>query len=87
MDYGYIKKRARELRKSQTPAEDALWHLLRNRKFHGLKFLRQHAIQYEVSGRKFFSLLISIVLTKDLCWNWMEKYMTFSETVMQKETA
>ena len=34
----------RELRKKQTPAEEPLWHHLRNRNFSGLKFLRQHPI-------------------------------------------
>ena len=34
----------RELRKKQTPAEELLWHHLRNRNFSGLKFLRQHPI-------------------------------------------
>ncbi|HYH47161.1 MAG TPA: endonuclease domain-containing protein [Thermoanaerobaculia bacterium] len=32
---------ARELRKAQTPAEEALWELLRDRRFLGLKFRRQ----------------------------------------------
>jgi len=35
---------ARELRKKQTLAEDALWEMLRNRKLDGLKFRRQHQI-------------------------------------------
>ena len=35
---------ARELRKKQTPAEDALWHLLRDRQVSDLKFRRQHQI-------------------------------------------
>ena len=33
-----------ELRKKQTPAEDALWHLLRDRQLAGLKIRRQHQI-------------------------------------------
>ena len=33
--------RARELRKTQTPAEEALWALLRDRNFLRLKFRRQ----------------------------------------------
>ncbi|WP_234696278.1 endonuclease domain-containing protein [Candidatus Kryptobacter tengchongensis] len=37
---------ARQLRKQQTPAEKKLWDVLRNRKFLGLKFLRQHPIIY-----------------------------------------
>ena len=39
----YIKY-ARELRKNQTPEEKILWNHLRNRKFFGYKFLRQHPI-------------------------------------------
>lgn len=35
---------ARELRRKQTPAEDALWHLLRDRQLSDLKFRRQHQI-------------------------------------------
>ena len=33
---------ARELRTNQTPAEDLLWHLLRDRRLLGFKFRRQH---------------------------------------------
>jgi uroporphyrinogen-III synthase len=36
-------KRIRELRRSQTEAENAAWHLLRNRNL-GLKFRRQYPI-------------------------------------------
>jgi type I restriction enzyme R subunit len=39
-----LVKRARELRKNETQAEDLLWQLLRNRQFLGLKFRRQHQI-------------------------------------------
>ncbi len=35
---------ARDLRRRQTPAEIALWGLLRNRQCHGLKFRRQVAV-------------------------------------------
>jgi very-short-patch-repair endonuclease len=35
---------ARDLRQRTTPAEQALWDLLRNRRFLGLKFRRQHRI-------------------------------------------
>jgi very-short-patch-repair endonuclease len=35
---------ARELRKSMTDAEVLLWEKLRNKKFKGLKFRRQHPI-------------------------------------------
>ncbi|MBU0672465.1 MAG: DUF559 domain-containing protein [Candidatus Margulisbacteria bacterium] len=44
MDY---RKRefARMLRVDQTPYEEQVWELLRNRKFMGLKFRRQHVIE------------------------------------------
>ncbi|MDD5055252.1 MAG: DUF559 domain-containing protein [Candidatus Peribacteraceae bacterium] len=34
-------RHARDLRKRLTPAEVILWNVVRNRKFHGLKFRRQ----------------------------------------------
>jgi type I restriction enzyme R subunit len=37
-------ERARELRQKQTPAEELLWELLRDRRFLELKFRRQHQI-------------------------------------------
>ena len=39
-----IQRRARELRRPQTPAEQKLWARLRNRQLGGLKFRRQHPI-------------------------------------------
>ncbi len=38
------KDRACQLRKAQTPAESRLWHELRNRRFVGYKFRRQHPV-------------------------------------------
>jgi very-short-patch-repair endonuclease len=35
---------ARKLRKEMTPAEQRLWHALRDRQFDGYKFRRQHPI-------------------------------------------
>ena len=37
-----LLKRAKELRQKQTPAEELLWQLLRNRQLAGAKFRRQH---------------------------------------------
>lgn len=37
-----MKERARELRQKQTPAEEALWQMLRDRQCLDLKFRRQH---------------------------------------------
>jgi very-short-patch-repair endonuclease len=45
---------ARDLRKKQTEAEEILWQKLRNRKFAGLKFVRQHPIYYFKNDRKKF---------------------------------
>jgi type I restriction enzyme R subunit len=42
--FGGLVKRAKELRQSQTPAEDAMWELLRDRELLGFKFRRQHQI-------------------------------------------
>ena len=39
-----LKERIRELRSRGTDAEKTMWHLLRNRGFHGAKFRRQHPI-------------------------------------------
>ena len=42
--FGGLLERARELRKKQTPAEEMLWQLVRNRQYLGLKFRRQHQV-------------------------------------------
>ena len=39
-----IKELCRELRKNQTKTEDLMWRMLRNRRFTGKKFLRQHPL-------------------------------------------
>jgi very-short-patch-repair endonuclease len=39
-----VQTRARELRRTPTPAEEKLWRRLRNRQLGGLKFRRQHPI-------------------------------------------
>ncbi|MBQ6009670.1 MAG: DUF559 domain-containing protein, partial [Kiritimatiellae bacterium] len=41
-DFSGLLKRARELRAQQTPAEKLFWELVRDRRFMGLKFRRQH---------------------------------------------
>src|SRR5690606_19025847 len=43
-DFSGLVKEARELRSNQTPAEEILWQLVRNKKFLNLKFRRQHQI-------------------------------------------
>ena len=49
-----IKELARELRKKQTASEKLLWECLRNRKFNGIKFFRQHPLVYHQNGKDFF---------------------------------
>jgi very-short-patch-repair endonuclease len=39
-----LKPLARQMRYDPTPAENRLWHYLRNRQIAGVKFRRQHAI-------------------------------------------
>ena len=43
-DFSGLVERARELRKKQTPAEQVLWEMLRDRQLMGLKFRRQHQV-------------------------------------------
>jgi len=43
-EFSGLVETARELRGKQTPAEEMFWELVRNRKFLGLKFRRQHQI-------------------------------------------
>jgi very-short-patch-repair endonuclease len=45
---------ARKLRRNQTPAEKVFWELVRNRKFQGRRFLRQHLFWFEIEGKKRF---------------------------------
>jgi very-short-patch-repair endonuclease len=40
-----LKPLARQMRHDPTPAENALWQRVRNRRIAGAKFLRQHAIE------------------------------------------
>jgi len=42
LPFSGLLERARELRKKQTPAEEIMWDLLRDRQYLGLKFRRQH---------------------------------------------
>lgn len=44
----------RDLRKNQTNAERIFWELVRDRKFQNLKFLRQHPIFYDITGKESF---------------------------------
>lgn len=46
--YQWITALARELRSNLTPSERILWERLRDRKFCGYKFLRQHPVFYRI---------------------------------------
>lgn len=48
MYFAGMIERVRELRKSQTNAEEIFWELVRNRQFMGLKFRRQHQIGHYI---------------------------------------
>lgn len=43
-EFSGLVETARQLRQNQTPAEQVMWELLRNRQLAGLKFRRQHQI-------------------------------------------
>jgi very-short-patch-repair endonuclease len=50
-----ITETVRLLRRDQTSSENILWQILRNRKFEGKKFVRQHPIKVEYQGKiRFF---------------------------------
>ena len=49
-----VKNTVRDLRRRQTPAEKMFWEYVRNRRFMGKKFLRQHPIVFEYLGEKRF---------------------------------
>lgn len=62
-DYSGLLERARELRNNQTPAEDVLWELLRDRKFANLKFRRQHQIGNYIAD--FFCNELNLIVEVD----------------------
>jgi very-short-patch-repair endonuclease len=49
-----MKSHVRGLRQNQTKSEEIVWKLLRNRKFRGKKFLRQHPIVYSYYKRPMY---------------------------------
>jgi very-short-patch-repair endonuclease len=44
-----IKEIASKLRNNPTEAEEILWRIVRNKQLLGRKFLRQHAVLYEIN--------------------------------------
>ena len=63
---GNTFENARLLRKESTPAEERLWSYLRNRKFHNLKFRRQHPIGNFVADFYCHDILLVIELDGDV---------------------
>jgi len=61
-DKGIIGK-ARELRKRMTPAELALWSVIRKKQLSGLRFRRQHPIGHYIAD--FYCLEIKLVVEVD----------------------
>jgi len=45
---------ARKLRKNQTKAELIFWNVVKDKKIHGYKFLRQHPLYYQFYGENRF---------------------------------
>ena len=54
MNFRIAHETARKLRKNSTPAEKIFWDKVRNRQIGGLKFFRQHPIQFTIDGQKRF---------------------------------
>jgi very-short-patch-repair endonuclease len=57
-----MRSGVRELRRQQTPAEGALWELLRNRRLDGLKFRRQFPISIFIADFCCFELNLVVEL-------------------------
>lgn len=51
------KARAREMRTNQTPAESKFWSYVRDRKFKGIKFRRQHPFYFDYLGKETFYIV------------------------------
>ncbi len=54
MKYEEIKQITSQLRNNPTLAEQRLWKYLRKKQLDGRKFLRQHAIIYEIIGVEYY---------------------------------
>jgi very-short-patch-repair endonuclease len=68
---GEVKQTVRKLRKEQTESEKLVWEQLRNRKWKGYKFFRQHPIFFEYYGKyrffvaDFYSAELQVVIEID----------------------
>ncbi|SCY06236.1 Very-short-patch-repair endonuclease [Nonlabens sp. Hel1_33_55] len=59
----YLESNRKYLRKNLTPAEAYLWSHLQSKKFHGLKFRRQHSIKNYIVD--FYCALHKLVIELD----------------------
>lgn len=85
-----IIAQARELRKNQTHEESICWTMLRNRRFEGYKFLRQHPIKYNQHGKDnyfivdFFCHELSLIIEIDgPIHNLQQDYDKERETILR----
>jgi very-short-patch-repair endonuclease len=93
LDIKTIKKHAKELRNNLTESEKLLWEELRNRRFHGYKFLRQHPIIYKADYKglnyfiaDFYCDSKKLVIELDgLIHNETEEYDVFRDEEMRFE--
>lgn len=67
----HLKTNSRNLRRKTTPQEIKLWAQLKNRKFHNLKFRRQHIIDKYIVD--FICLEKKLVIELDGCQHKREK--------------
>lgn len=78
-----IIQRAQELRKSSTPTEEIVWELLRDRRFLGLKFRRQHPISQYIAD--FYCAELNFVIELDgKIHNTQQEYDAERDELMQK---
>ena len=59
----YVVELAREMRSGMTESESILWEYLRNKRFYGLKFKRQHPIGRYIAD--FFCHSLKLVIELD----------------------
>lgn len=60
-----VRKRSKQLRRAQTPAEKTLWRALKNRQLGGYKFRRQHPIGSYILD--FYCAQVKLVIELDGC--------------------
>jgi very-short-patch-repair endonuclease len=77
---GEIFENAKELRKTQTEAEKALWELLRSRRCGGLKFRRQHPVKEFILDFYCHEYLLGIEVDGAVHENYLAKEYDLNRT-------